>query len=53
MRFFIDDDRAPATPAETGTTIKQTTVIKNVTNVVVAPIITTVSTDSNIEVSVF
>ena len=44
--------RAHAIPAEIGTTIKPTPVTDNVTGVVVEPIITTVWTDSNIEVSV-
>ena len=53
--FFIillPNDRAHAILAEIGTTIKSTPVTDNVTCVVVEPIITTVWTDSNIEVSV-
>ena len=45
-------DRAQANPAEIGTTIKPIPVTDNVTDVVVEPIVTTVSTDSNNEVSV-
>ena len=49
---LLPNDRAHANPAEIGTTIKPTPVTDNVTCVVVEPIITTVWTDSNIEVSV-
>ena len=45
------DDRAQAIPPEIGYTINPTPVTGNVTDVAVAPIITTVSTDSNIDVS--
>ena len=49
---LLPSDRAHAIAAEIGTTIKPTPVTDNVTCVVVEPIITTVWTDSNIEVSV-
>ena len=49
---LLPNDRAHAIPEEIGTTIKPTLVTDNVTGVVVEPIITTVWTDSNIEVSV-
>ena len=49
---FLPNDRAQAIPAENATTIKPTTVTDKVTDVVFAPTITIVSTDSNIEVSV-
>ena len=45
---MLANDWAHATPAELGTTIKPTPVTDNVSDVVVAPIITIVSTDSNI-----
>ena len=48
--FLLPNDRAQVFPAEIGTTIEQTPVTNKITEVVVAPIITTVSTDSNIEV---
>ena len=40
-------------PAESGTTFKPSPVTENVAVFLVAPMITIVSTDSNIEVSVF
>ena len=49
---LLPNDKAHAIPAEIGTTIKPTPVTYKVTDVVVAPIMTTVSTDSSIEVSV-
>ena len=49
---LIPSDREQAIPAEMGTTIKTTSVTDNVTDVVVAPIITTLSNDSSIDVSV-
>ena len=50
--ILLPIDRAHAFPAEIGTTIKPTPVTDKVTGLVVEPIITTVWTDSNIEVSV-
>ena len=50
---FLPNDRAEAIPADIGTTIKPTPVTDEVLDVVVAPPITTVSTDSSIEVRVF
>ena len=47
---LLPNDRGQAIPADCGTTIKPTPVTDNVTDVVVAPIITTVSSDSNTEV---
>ena len=47
-----NNDRAQAIAAEIGTNIKPTPVTDNATDVVVAPMKTTLSTDSNIEVSV-
>ena len=52
MQYFITNDKAQATLAGIGTTINPTPVTDSVTDVVVAPTITTVSTDSNIEVRV-
>ena len=49
---LLPNDRAHAIPAEIGTTIKPTPVTDNVTGGLVQPLITTVWTDSNIEVSV-
>ena len=53
--FFIillPNDRAHAILVEIGSTIKPTPVTNNLTDIVVEPIITTVWTDSNIEVIV-
>ena len=47
------NDRAKSSPGKVGTTIKPTPVTDNVTDVAIAPIMTTVSTDSNFEVSVY
>ena len=47
---LLPNDRTHAIPAEIDTTIKATPVTDNVTGVVVEPIITTVWTDSNIDV---
>ena len=49
---LLPNDRAQAILAETGTTTKQTTVTKEVTDAVVALIMTTASTDSKFEVGV-
>ena len=49
---LLPKDRAHAIPAEIGTTIIPTPVTDNVTSGLVQPLITTVWTDSNIEVSV-
>ena len=49
---LLPKDRAHAIPAKNASTIKPTPVSDNVTDVVVEPIKTTVSTDSNIEVNV-
>ena len=50
---LLPNGKAHAIPAEIGTTIKPTPVTDNVTVVVVvAPIVTTVSTDSNIDLIV-
>ena len=46
------DETQQATPAVTGTTIKPTPVTYNVTEVVVAPIVTTLPTDCNIVITV-
>ena len=46
-------DKVQPIPADFGTTINPTPVTDNVTDVVVALIISTVSTDSNIEVRLF
>ena len=46
--ILLANDRAHATPAEIGTTINPTPVTDKVTDVVVDPIITIASTDSNI-----
>ena len=48
--IFLPNDRAHAIPAEIDTTIKPTPVTDNVTGVMVEPIITTVWTDSIIDV---
>ena len=48
----LPNDKAHAIPAVIGTTIKPILVTDEVTDIVVGPIITTVSADSNIEVSV-
>ena len=45
---MLANDRAHATPAEIGTTFNPTPIADNVTDVVVAPTITNVSTDSYI-----
>ena len=50
--ILLPNDRAHAIPTEIGTTIKPKPVTDNVTCVVVEPILTTVWTDSFIEVSV-
>ena len=50
--FFLPNDRAQAIPAENGTTIKPTPITSKFTDAVVAPIVTNVSTDSDIDVSV-
>ena len=50
---LLPNDSAHASPAEIGTTVKPTPLTDNVTGTVVEPIITTVWTDSNFEVSVF
>ena len=50
---LLPNDRAHALPADIGTTIKPTPVTDNDLDVVVEPIITTVWTDSNIDISVF
>ena len=47
---FLPNDRTEAIPADIGTTIKPTSVADEVTDVVVAPLLTTVSADSSIEV---
>ena len=52
MYTLIPSDRAPATPADIGTTIKLKLAADKLLHVVVAPTITTVSTDSNNEISV-
>ena len=49
---FLPNERAEAILAENGTTINPTPVYDNVTDVVVAPIVTTVSTDSENQISV-
>ena len=46
--ILLPKDRRQAIPADIGTTTKPTPVTDNVTDVVDSPIITTVSTDSNI-----
>ena len=51
--ILLPTDRTQAVQAENGTTKKQTPVTENVTDVVFAPIIPTVLTDSNIEVKYF
>ena len=43
--FLLRNDRIQATPVEIGTTINPTPVTDNATDVVLAPIITIVSTD--------
>ena len=48
--ILLPNDRAHAIPAEIGTTIKTTPLTDNVTGVVVEPRITTVWTDSIIDV---
>ena len=50
--FLLPNDKAQAIPAETGTTLKLTTVIDKITDVVVAAILKTVSTDSHFGVCV-
>ena len=56
MIFFfntlLSNDKVKVIPAEFGTTINPTAKSDNVTDFVVAPIMATVSTDSNIEVKV-
>ena len=52
MKYSFPYDRAYATPAEIGTTINPTTVIDTVKDFVLTLIITTVSTDSHIDVGV-
>ena len=47
-KTLLHNDRVQATPAKIGTINNPTTVTDNVTDVVVAPIFTIVSTDSNI-----
>ena len=49
---LLSNDKARAIPAEIGTTINPTPVTDKVTDVVIPPIKTTVSTDSNNELSV-
>ena len=49
---LLPNDRAHAIPAEIGTIIKPSPVTDKVTGVVVEPVLTTVWTYSNIEVSV-
>ena len=49
---LFPNDRAHATPAEFGSTIEPLPVTDKTTDVVFAPNLTTVSTDSNIEVRV-
>ena len=46
---LLANDKTQATPAEIRTTVNQTPVTNNVTDFVDAPIVTNVSTDSNIE----
>ena len=50
---LLDNDRAHGTPPEIGTTINPTPATDNDTDVVVVPIITIVSTYSNIGFRVF
>ena len=50
---LLHNDRTHDTPVDIGTTIKPTPVTDNLTDVVIAQIITTVSTDSNINVSLW
>ena len=52
FNFLLTNDREQANPAGFSTTIEPIPVTDILTDVVVEPIITTVSTDSNIEVSV-
>ena len=49
---LLPSDKAQAVAAENGPTVKLTPVTDDVTDVVVAPAKTTVSTDSNFDVSV-
>ena len=49
--LLLPNDRAQESPAESGTRNNPTLVTDNVKDVAVAPVITTVSTDSNIDVS--
>ena len=49
---LLPNDRAHALPVDIGTTIKPTPLADKVTGVVVEPIITTLWTDSNIDISV-
>ena len=49
---LLPNDRVQTIPAEIGTTIKPTPIADSVTDFVVEPIITTVSTDSKIVFSV-
>ena len=50
--FLLPNDRVHAIPADIGTTIKPKPVTDSCTDIVVEPIITTVSTECSIEVSV-
>ena len=49
---LIPNDRANRTPADIGTKVIATTVTDKFADAVIAPVITTVSTESNIDVSV-
>ena len=50
--ILLTNDRAQGIAAEIGTITKRTLVTNKVAGVVIAPILTTVSTDFNIEISV-
>ena len=50
-KTLLPKDKVHAIPAEIGTIINPTPITDNVTDVVVAPIITIVSTESKIDVS--
>ena len=49
---FLPNDKAHAIPADIGTTVKPTPTTDKIADVLVAPKMTTVSIDSNIEIRV-